>query len=72
MEIRIGIQNIAREIALESDLTADQIKKLIDAALAGPVLELTRSNGGRVVVPTAAIGYIEIGAEEKRRVGFGA
>jgi hypothetical protein len=72
MEIRIGVQNISREITLESDLSSEELKKVIDAALAGTTLELTQAKGGRVIVPTAAIGYIEIGTEEKRRVGFGA
>lgn len=72
MEIRIGVQNISREITLESDLSSEQLKEVIDAALSGTILELTQSKGGKVIVPTAAIGYIEIGTEEKRRVGFGA
>jgi hypothetical protein len=71
MEIRIGVQNISREITLESDLSMEDLSKVISDALAGTVLELAQAKGGRIVVPTAAIGYIEIGTEEKRRVGFG-
>ncbi len=71
MEIRIGVQNITREITLESDLSMEDLSKVISDALAGKVLELTQAKGGRIVVPTAAIGYIDIGTEEKRRVGFG-
>lgn len=71
MEIRIGIQNITREITLESELSMEDLSKVISDALQGTVLELTQAKGGKIVVPTAAIGYIEIGTEEKRRVGFG-
>lgn len=45
----------------------------IAAALAGKsALELTDSKGRRVVVPTATLAYVEIGAETKPRVGFGS
>ncbi|MBN2176623.1 MAG: DUF3107 domain-containing protein [Demequinaceae bacterium] len=71
MEIRIGVQNISREITLESVLSTEELTKVISEALAGTVLELTQAKGGKVIVPTAAIGYVEIGTEEKRRVGFG-
>ncbi|MBD8060301.1 DUF3107 domain-containing protein [Cellulomonas sp. JH27-2] len=72
MEITIGVQNLPREIVLESDQSADEIAAAVAAALAGkPVLELTDSRGRRVFVPTATLGYVEIGAETKGRVGFG-
>jgi hypothetical protein len=71
MEIRIGVQNISREITLESDLSTEELTKTIGEALAGSTLELAKAKGGKVIVPSSAIGYIEIGTEEKRRVGFG-
>jgi hypothetical protein len=71
MEIKIGMQNVSREITLESDLAAAAVTKVIAEALKGSHLELTDSKGRHVIVPTAAIAYIEIGTEEKRRVGFG-
>ena len=69
MEIRIGIQNITREITLESDLSMEDLSKVISDALAGKVLELTQTKGGRIVVPSAAIGYIEIGTEGEAEGG---
>lgn len=72
MEITIGVQNLPREIVLESDQTADQVAAAVAAALSGaPALELTDTRGRRVIVPTAVLGYVEIGAETKARVGFG-
>lgn len=73
MEITIGVQNLPREITIDSDQTSDQIADAVAAALAGkPALELVDERGRRIIVPTAAIGYVEIGAETRGRVGFGS
>lgn len=72
MEITIGVQNLPRELVLESDQTSDEVAAAVTAALAGnPALELLDARGRRVIIPTASIGYVEIGSEEQRRVGFG-
>ncbi|GIG19319.1 ATP-binding protein [Cellulomonas chitinilytica] len=72
MEITIGVQNLAREIVLESEQTGDEVAAAVAAALDGrTALELTDSRGRRIIVPTATIGYVEIGSEAKARVGFG-
>ncbi|PFG33863.1 DUF3107 domain-containing protein [Sanguibacter antarcticus] len=73
MEITIGVQNLARELTIETDATAEEISKAVTDALNGkPVLELTDSRGRKILVPSATIGYVEIGAEEQRKVGFGS
>lgn len=73
MEITIGVKNVAREITLESAQTADEIGALVSAALSkGGVLTLTDHRGRRVLVPVDSLGFVEIGQEEQRRVGFGA
>lgn len=73
MEITIGVKNVAREITLESEQRADEVLATVTAALAkGGVLTLTDHRGRRIVVPVESLGYIEIGQEEQRRVGFGA
>jgi len=73
VEITIGVQNVARELVLESDQTADQVSAAVSAAVAGgTALTLTDARGRRIVVPTAVLGYVEIGTDEQRRVGFGA
>lgn len=72
MEITIGVQHIARELVLESDQTPAEVAAAVAAALSGgTTLELVDSRGRRIVVPSASIGYVEIGTEEQRRVGFG-
>ncbi|GAA2021077.1 DUF3107 domain-containing protein [Pseudokineococcus marinus] len=73
MEIRIGVQNVAREIVLESSQSADEVRSAVDAALSGSaVLDLVDERGRRVVVPSGVLGYVEIAAESPRRVGFGS
>jgi hypothetical protein len=72
VEITIGVQNLPREISLESDQTPDAVAAVVAAALSGrPALELVDTRGRRVIVPTASLGYVEIGSESKGRVGFG-
>lgn len=72
MDITIGVQNLPRELTLESDESAQAVADAVAAALAGKnSLELVDSRGRRIIVPTAAIGYVEIGAESRGRVGFG-
>ncbi|WP_062463979.1 DUF3107 domain-containing protein [Demequina soli] len=72
MEIRIGVQNVSREIAIDTDMTADAVAAAVAGALAGGTLDITDAKGRRVVVPGASVGYVDIGEETKRRVGFEA
>lgn len=73
MEVKIGIQNVGREIVLESALDAEAVAKIVGEAIAnGTDLRLTDEKGRQVIVPGTVLGYVEIGAEEVRRVGFGA
>ena len=72
MEIKIGVQNIGREIVLESKEDADSVAKIVeDAITKGSELRLKDDKGRLIIVPGNALGYVEIGAEEARRVGFG-
>jgi hypothetical protein len=72
VEVKIGIQNIGREIVLESAQDADAIAKVVGDAIAkGSELRLTDDKGRQVIIPSNVLGYVEIGAEEVRRVGFG-
>jgi len=73
VEVKIGIQNVGREIVLESSLDADAVAKIVaEAVTKGSELRLTDDKGRQVIVPGNVLGYVEIGAEETRRVGFGA
>lgn len=72
MDVKIGIRNSAREISFDSNQTAQQVEAAVAAALeaGAKVLKLNDSKGRLFVVPTDALAYVEIGAEEQRRVGF--
>ena len=73
MEVQIGIQNIGREIVLESAQEADAVAQVVGEAIAkGTELRLTDEKGRQIIIPANVLGYVEIGAEEVRRVGFGA
>jgi hypothetical protein len=72
LEIKIGVQNIGREIVLESAEDADSVAKIVEEAISkGGELRLKDDKGRVIIVPGNALGYVEIGAEEARRVGFG-
>lgn len=71
MDVRIGIQNVAREIVIESAENAEELAKRVSEALAsGGELRITDSKGRLMLVPVSGIAYVEIGVEESRRVGF--
>jgi hypothetical protein len=72
MDIKIGIRDSNREISFESAQSASEVEAAVAAVLEGgeKVLKLTDNKGRRFIVPTDALGYVEIGAEEARRVGF--
>jgi hypothetical protein len=72
LEIKIGIQNIGREIVLESAQDADTVATVVEEAITkGTELRLKDDKGRIIIVPGSALGYVEIGAEEARKVGFG-
>lgn len=72
MEIKIGVQQTAREIALESDQSPEDIEAAVRAAIAdGGILSLEDDKGRRVMVPAERIAYVEISSGASRRVGFG-
>ena len=73
MEVTIGVQNVARELTVETDATAAEVGKAVDAALASSegVLRLTDTKGRTVLVPGRAVGWVQVGESEKGKVGFG-
>jgi hypothetical protein len=73
VEIKVGVENTPREVALESEQTPEQVTAAVEAALAnGSLLSLTDDRGRTVLIPGAKIAYVEIGAPSSRRVGFGS
>lgn len=76
MDVRIGVTQTARDIAIElaDDSDRDALKAKVDAALTGAtdVLWLVDKKGREVAVSSAKIAFVEIGTPEgDRRIGFG-
>jgi hypothetical protein len=74
MEVKIGVQSVPREIVVETDTSAEEIERSLSAALEKgdhAVFTLSVAKGGRLLVPADKIAYVEFGAAEARRVGFG-
>jgi hypothetical protein len=72
VDIRIGITNSPREISLESNEKPSDVEKVVADALDGSksYFTLTDIKGKVFLIPTAGVAYIEVGSEERGRVGF--
>ena len=73
MEVKIGVQDTAREIVVEVGATPEAVEAQVTSALSGAagLLSLVDEKGRKVLVPAAKIAYVEIGETNERRVGFG-
>ena len=73
VEVKIGVTDSPRELSFNSAQTPSEVEKLITDALSkdSGVVTLTDEKGRRFLVQSAKIAYVEIGAADSRRVGFG-
>jgi hypothetical protein len=73
VEVKIGITDSPRELVFSSTQTPGEVEELVGAALrdGSDLLGLTDERGRRFLVNAAKIAYVEIGAADARRVGFG-
>ncbi|MFZ0324169.1 MAG: DUF3107 domain-containing protein [Actinomycetes bacterium] len=74
MEVKIGVRNAPRELVIETEASADEVAAIVRTAVEDTVgvLDLTDVKGRRVLVPTATLGYVELGEPTRGKVGFGA
>jgi hypothetical protein len=71
--IRIAVTNVSSELTFNTDQSTKEIKAAIEKAIKeGSTLSLIDVKGREFIVPAEKIGYIEIGEQSERRVGFGA
>lgn len=71
VEVKIGVQNTARELVIETEETNEGVATLVKDALASEgVLTLTDTKGKVTVVPVAKLAYVEIGRSTTGQVGF--
>ncbi len=73
MEVKIGVTDSPREIAFISAETPDALEKQVTSALSqgDGVVSLTDEKGRRFLIQASKITYVELGAADSRRVGFG-
>lgn len=72
VEIKIGVVDTPKELSIETEESADSIATAVQSAVKdGTMLTLTDSRGRTFLVPSAKIGYVEIGPGSSRKVGFG-
>jgi hypothetical protein len=72
VQVRITVANVTSDINFESALGAAEIQSAVNAALkSGDALTLEDIRGRVVMVPADKIGFVEIGEQTDRRVGFG-
>jgi hypothetical protein len=72
MDIKVGIQHVSREVAVDSNDSAKDVEKAFANALSdNGFLRLTDTHGRNVLIPASKIAYIDLGEENARRVGFG-
>lgn len=73
MEVKIGVTDSPREVVFTSAQTQSEVEELVIAALRkdADVLSLTDEKGRRFLIHSDKIAYVEIGAADAPRVGFG-
>ncbi|WP_067781527.1 DUF3107 domain-containing protein [Actinomyces vulturis] len=70
MKLVIGIKHSSDQLVLETSMSQDDILHELAAAQGGPLV-LSDDKGRKVFVPADSLAYVEMGATEQRRVGFG-
>ena len=77
VDIRIGVTQATREIAVEGEDDAkvrEALKASVESAVKGEIdtLWITDKKGRDIAIPSAKIAYVEIGSSDAdRRIGFG-
>ena len=73
MEVKIGIQNIPRELVVETNVSAQDLESALTQAMTsedGGLFVLPDDKGGKFLIPAAKIAYVELSDVEQRKVGF--
>ena len=72
MEVKIGVQNVSRELVLDSGQSGEDIESAVAKAISDglPLVTLTDIKGRKVIVPSDKIAYLELGSPTIGQVGF--
>lgn len=72
MEVKIGVQNAARELSVETDAEPDAVLEQLQQSIKDEVVfSLTDDKGRTVAVPADKVAYLYFTADAGRKVGFG-
>jgi hypothetical protein len=72
VEVKIGIQSVARELVLDTPSSPDEVERsLLTALTNGGMFVVRDEKGGKVLIPADKIGYVELNGAEERHIGFG-
>jgi len=74
VEVKIGVSHSPRDLVFNSSQTPAEVEELVTSALSQDdtgLLSLTDDKGRRILVQASKITFVEIGAADSRRVGFG-
>lgn len=72
MEIKIGVRQAPRELTIDLDTTAEEVRAQVDEVIAKDgILSFVDAKGRQVMVPASALAYVETGTQQQHRVGFG-
>ena len=72
MEVKIGVQNAARELSVETEAEPDAVLEQLQQSLKDETLfSLTDAKGRTVAVPSDKVAYLYFTADAGRKVGFG-
>ena len=73
MEVKIGVLHTPRELAVDTDMSAEDVEAAVAEAVSSTKassLTLVDTKGRRVIVPASLVAYVEIAPADVRRVGF--
>ena len=72
MEVKIGVQNAARELSVETDQAPDDVLKSLESSISDEtVFSITDDKGRTVAIPADKVAYLYFTADTGRKVGFG-
>lgn len=72
MDVKIGVQNAARELTVDTDEQPEAVLELLQQTLKDEsVFSLTDTKGRTVAVPADKVAYLYFTADSGRKVGFG-
>lgn len=72
VEVKIGVQNAARELSISTDDDPQAVLEALNKAVAdAAVFTLTDAKGRTVAVPAEKVAYLDFTSDSGRKVGFG-